>query len=84
VKFPVKVEFYGVTAKIYRPAKGFPHYRVAFKLDGKRRMLTFGTYSEANKAADDKVGELHKGQKSAGLTAKEAQDALDIRAKLAS
>jgi integrase len=84
VTFPVTVEFYDQRAKIYRPAKNFPHYRVAFKVAGQRRMLTFGTYSEAKKAADEKMKELHKGQQSAGLTAKEAQDALDIRAKLAS
>jgi integrase len=83
VTFPVTVEYYDQRAKVYRPAKGFPFYRLAFKLDGKRRMLTFGSYSEAKEAAEAKVKELHKGQKSAGLTAKEAQDALDIRAKLA-
>jgi integrase len=84
VTFPVTVEHYDQRAKIYRPAKGFPFYRAAFKVDGKRRMLTFGSYSEAKAAAEAKVKELHKGQKSAGLTAREAQDALDIRAKLAS
>ena len=45
-------------------------------------MLTFGTYGEAKAAATAKVKELHKGQKSAGLTAKQAQDALDILKKL--
>jgi len=79
VKFPVTVEHYHHRAKIYRPAKGFPFYRVAFKVAGKRRMLTFGTYGEAKKAAEDKVKELHKGQQSSALTAKQAQDALTVR-----
>jgi hypothetical protein len=79
VRFPVTVEFYDQRAKVYAPAKNFAFYRVAFKVDGKRRMLTFGTYSEAKTAAEAKVKELHKGQKSSALTAKQAQDALTIR-----
>ena len=79
VRFPVTVEFYDQRAKVYAPAKNFAFYRVAFKVDGKRRMLTFGTYTEAKAAAEAKVKELHKGQKSSALTAKQAQDALTIR-----
>ena len=59
--FPVTVEYYDQRAKIYRPAKNFPHYRVAFKIAGQRRMLTFGSYSAAKAAADEKVKELHNG-----------------------
>jgi hypothetical protein len=39
VIFPVKIKFRDLTATIYRPAKGFPFYRLAFKVAGKRRML---------------------------------------------
>ena len=53
VKFPVTVEYYDQRAKIYTPAKGFPFYRVAFRVAGKRRMLTFATYGEAKKAAEE-------------------------------
>ena len=66
-----------------RPPKKFPFYRIAFKVAGKRRMLTFGTYGEAKKAAEDKVKELHKGQPSSALTAKQAQDALAVYDMLA-
>ena len=83
VTFPVTIEHYDQRAKIYRPAKNFPFYRVAFKVAGKRRMLTFSSYGEAKEAAENKVKELHKGQQSSALSAKEAQDALDTRAKLA-
>jgi hypothetical protein len=83
VKFPVTVEFYDQRAKVYAPASNFPFYRVAFKVAGKRRMLTFGSYGEAKKAAEDKVKELHKGQQSSALTAKQAQDALIVRDMLA-
>jgi hypothetical protein len=83
VRFPVTVEFYDQRAKVYAPAKNFPFYRVAFKVAGKRRMLTFGNYGEAKKAAEDKVKELHKGQQSSALTAKQAQDALTVHDMLA-
>jgi integrase len=83
VRFPVTVEFYDQRAKVYAPAKNFPFYRVAFKVAGKRRMLTFGSYGEAKKAAEDKVKELHKGQQSSALTAKQAQDALTVHDMLA-
>jgi len=79
VTFPVTVEYYDQRAKVYAPAKNFPFYRVAFKVAGKRRMLTFGSYSEAKEAAEAKVKELHKGQQSSALTAKQAQDALTVR-----
>jgi len=79
VTFPVTIEFKDKRAKIYKPAKGFPFYRIAFTVAGKRKMLTFGSYGEAKEAAEEKLRELHKGLQSAGLTAKEAQDALDIR-----
>jgi integrase len=83
VKFPVTVEYYDQRAKVYAPAQNFPFYRVAFKVAGKRRMLTFGTYGEAKKAAEDKVKELHKGQQSSALTAKQAQDAITVHEMLA-
>jgi hypothetical protein len=83
VRFPVTVEFYDQRAKVYAPTKNFPFYRVAFKVAGKRRMLTFGSYGEAKKASKDKVKELHKGQQSSALTAKQAQDALTVRDMLA-
>jgi len=50
---------------------------------GKRRMLAFGTYGEAKKTTEDKVKELHKGQQSSALTAKQAQDALTVHDMLA-
>src|ERR1017187_2814531 len=83
VKFPVEIEFKGQRAKIYRPAKGFAFYRISFRMAGKRRMLTFGTYGEAKKTAEKKVRELHNGQQSAGLTAKQSQDAIVALQRLA-
>ena len=82
MRFPVTIEFYGAKATIYQPARGFTYYRVSFKVAGKRRMLTFGTYSEAKEAAEAKVKELHKGQQSSALTGKQAQDAIDAFKRL--
>ena len=83
VTFPVTVTHYEQRAKIYRPGANFPFYRVAFKVAGQRRMITFASYSEAKAAAEAKVKELHKGQQAAGLTAKEGHAALTIREALA-
>jgi len=41
--------------------------------------MTFTTYGEAKKAAEEKLKQLHKGQSSSALTAKQAQDALTVR-----
>jgi len=76
VTFPVTVEYHGQQAKIYRPGKKFPFYRIAYKVAGKRRMATFGSYSEAKEAAEKKVKELHGGQQSSALTANRSRDAL--------
>ena len=45
-------------------------------------MLTFSSYGDAKTAAEEKLREIHKGQQSAGLTAKESQDAINIREML--
>ena len=76
VKFPVTVDYKGQKAKIYRPAKNFAFYRVCFRMAGKRKMLTFSTYAEAHAAAKQKVRDIHNGQHSAALTAKQSRDAL--------
>ena len=83
VTFPATVTHYEQRAKIYRPGANFPFYRVAFKVAGQRRMMTFASYSEAKAAAEAKVKELHNGQQAAGLTAKEGHAALTIREALA-
>ena len=83
MSFPVTVEYRDQRAKIYRPAKNFPFYRIAFTVAGQRRMQTFSSYGAAKAAAEARVKELHKGQHSAALTAKEARDALNVRDMLA-
>ncbi|MEI6195271.1 MAG: hypothetical protein WCS42_13175, partial [Verrucomicrobiota bacterium] len=74
--FPVTVEFKKLEAKIYRPAKNFPFYRVALLVDGKRKMMTFASYGEAKTAAEKKLREIHKGHKAAAMTACQSRDAL--------
>lgn len=75
VKFPVTVRHRTGKVKIYAPAKGFPYYRMCFTAAGKRQMQTFGSYSEANAAAEKKAKEIHSNSLGAGLTASQVQDA---------
>jgi hypothetical protein len=90
VKFPVTVEFYDQRAKIYAPARNFPFYRVAFKVAGKRRMLTFGTANEylkrrAKRAGPGTDGEAGESNLAIGLESIKAsasgQPAADIAEK---
>lgn len=76
VKFPKRVKFRGrVLATIYKP-KGYPLYRVAWFVAGKRRMQAFPRYSEAKRHADTLVKDLAKGSQVTALTPAQARDAL--------
>jgi hypothetical protein len=77
MKYPVKVKHRGqVLARIYKPGKGYPLYRVAWTVTGQRRMKAFPTYSAAKKHGDELVKALAKGSQAALLTAGQAADAL--------
>jgi hypothetical protein len=56
VKFPKHVKHRGKTlATIYRPARTYPSYRVAWTVAGKRKMKAFRSYDEAKEHADELV-----------------------------
>ena len=76
VKFPVTIRHRNCRVKIYGPAKKFAYYRVASTVAGKRRMQTFGSYSEARAAAERAVRDLANGSQAAALTATQSRDAL--------
>jgi integrase len=77
MKYPVKVKHRGqVLAKIYKPSKAYPLYRVCWRIHGQRRMKAFPTYSAAKKYADKLVEDLHKGSQVTALTPAQATDAL--------
>jgi len=55
---------------------------MAIQVAGKRVECSFKTFKEAKAAAKSKLKELTKGNQAAGLSAKEAADALAIRQAL--
>ena len=79
VKFPVRVKHRRAEAVIYGRSKSYGYYRLVYRAAGKRVVRSFPTYSAARKEADAKVRELSSGNQSAGLSSKEAGDALSIR-----
>jgi WD40 repeat protein len=77
MKYPVKVKHGGqVLARIYKPSKSYPLYRLAWMVTGQRRMKAFPTYSAAKKHADKLVVDLHKGSQVTALTPGQATNAL--------
>jgi integrase len=83
MKYPVKVKHRGqVLARIYKPAKAYPLYRLAWNVAGQRRMKAFPSYSAAKRHADELVKELAKGSQSTLLTAGQARDALAALGRL--
>ena len=76
MRFPVIIRHRKAEAKIYGKSKNYPFYRVAAYVGGKRRMASYGTYSEAKDAADNLVRDIANGSQAAALTAGQANDAL--------
>jgi integrase len=85
MKYPVKVKYRGqVLARIYKPSKAYPLYRLAWAVAGQRRMKSFPTYSAAKRHADDLVPKLAKGSQATLLTSEQARDALAALERLQS
>jgi len=77
VRFPKRIEHRGRTlATIYGKSKSYPFYRLSAYVAGKRRLTSYGTYSEAKSAADQLVRDLAQGSQAAALSAAQARDAL--------
>jgi integrase len=76
MRFPAIIRHRKAEAKIYGKSKNYPFYRVAAYVGGKRRMASYGTYSEARAAADSLVRDIAAGSQAAALTAGQANDAL--------
>jgi len=76
VRFPKRIKHRGRTyATIYKP-KGYPLYRLAWTVAGKRVMKSFPRYGDARKHADELVKELATGSQVTALTPVQASDAL--------
>ena len=82
MKFPVRVKHRRAEVVIYGKTENYRYYRLVYRSAGKRIVRSFPTYAAARKEADAKVRELSSGNQSAGLSAKEAGDALAIREAL--
>lgn len=77
MKFPKVIRHRKAEARIYGKSRLYPFYRLSYyAADGKRRLRSFATYSEALTEAERTVRDLAGGNQSAALTAKQAGDAL--------
>ncbi|MBE0539784.1 MAG: hypothetical protein IH623_00145 [Verrucomicrobia bacterium] len=80
MKFPHTVRFRSHTAKVYAKSPKYLFYRMAVKVAGEKRVLqSFQSFGQAKAAAEKKLREIAKGNKSAALSSTEATDALTIR-----
>ncbi|HOK77384.1 MAG TPA: site-specific integrase [Verrucomicrobiota bacterium] len=62
MRFPVKVSFRGVTVKIYGKTPAYGWYRVAGRVGGKRKVISFRTYSEARAYAERLTRDIYNGR----------------------
>jgi hypothetical protein len=76
VKFPKVIRHRKAECKIYGKKPNYPFYRVAWYVNGQRRVKQFATYSAAKQYADDLVKELAKGSQATALAPTQATDAL--------
>jgi integrase len=76
MRFPKRIRHRRAEAVIYGKSKAYPFYRLAYRVNGRRRMASFATYSEAKGEAEKKVRELAGGSQVAALSAAQARDAL--------
>lgn len=80
LKFPKRVKYRGKPlATIYGKSKAYPQYRVAWSVQGKRRMKAFDRYGGEDGAlayAEQLVSDLAKGSQATALNSRQATDAL--------
>jgi integrase len=88
LKFPKRIKHRGkALATIYGRSKSYPQYRVAWSVNGKRRMKAFDHYGGddgALKYAEKLVPDLAKGSRVTALSPNQANDALAALQRLES
>ena len=84
MRFPKVIRHRKAEVTIYGKKKAYPFYRVAWRVNGQRRMKHFATYGEAKTEADKKVRDLAKGSQSLALTDGQSGDALAALERLES
>jgi len=77
VKYPKLLKRRGVVlARIYRPCKGYPLYRLGWTVGGKRQLKGFPSYSAALTHGKELIKDLAKGSQAMLLTPGQAVDAM--------
>ena len=76
MKFPQAIKHRKVEAKIYGKTHGYAYYRLAYQVNGVRKIKSFGTYGEAKEEAERIVRELANGSQTTALSSTQARDSL--------
>ncbi len=84
MKFPKVIRHRKAEVAICGKRKSYPFYRLAYRVNGQRRMKSFTTYGGAKTEPDKKIRSLSKGSQNLALTTKEVTVALTIREALES
>jgi len=82
IKFPKVIRHRKAGVTIYGKKPKYPFYRIAYRVAGKRHLLSFKKYGDALEEAGKKVRELAEGSATAALTADQARDALSAYERL--
>jgi integrase len=83
MRFPKRIRHRRQEVVIYGRSRNYRFYRLCWHAAGKRRMKSFGTYSEALTEARKRVRELASGSQASALSAGQARDALASLDRLA-
>jgi hypothetical protein len=76
MRFPKVIKHRRFEATIYGKSENYDYYRVAYYTAGKRHILNFKKFSEANKKAKRIVRDLSSGSQSVALSASQSRDAI--------
>lgn len=83
MRFPVKVKYRGAIAKIYRKTSAYGFYRVAARIGGKRKVVSFREYGQAKAYAERVVRDIYHGRQAAMLSESELAEIFAAKAALA-
>ena len=84
MRFPRIIRHKKAEATIYGKTKAYPCYRLAYRVNGQRKLKTFSSYGDAVAEANRVVRDLAAGSQVAALGAAQARDALAALQRLES
>lgn len=82
MRFPVALKHRREKATIYGKSRSYPYYRLAYRVAGKRRVVSFTKYADARAEGERVIRELAAGSQAPALSPREADTALAIREDL--